>query len=226
MLGPDCHVWPQAVLGTMAQHRDSDPEQELGKLRIGSGNRFREGVTINAGTPAHGGVTTLGNDNLLLAGAHIGHDATVGNNVTMTNVSMAAGHTIIQDRAVIGAMVGMHQFARVGRLAMLAAGAMMPKDAPPYAMVHGDRARIRGVNLIGMRRAGLSQDDISTVKRAYRMLFWRNEVLSDRCDRVEDELGDNHLVAEILTFMRGTSRGVLMARGRSDFDEEREPAGL
>ncbi len=212
-VGDDCQFWPHSVIGTSAQHRDSDFE---GRLRIGAHNRFRESVTVNVGSRAGRGITELGESNLLLAGAHVAHDASLGNHVTMTNSAMAAGHTSIADHAVIGAMVGLHQFARVGRLAMLGAGAMVPRDAPPYALVQGDRARIRGVNLVGMRRAGLDQDEVATIKRTYRLLFWRPEAFAARVARVRRELGGHPRVDEILAFLDGSRRGVLMARGRSD----------
>jgi UDP-N-acetylglucosamine acyltransferase len=220
-VGSRCEIWPFASLGAIAQDRKIDRRSRGGVLRIGARNVFREHVTISPGTPA-GGATVVGDDNMLLIGAHIGHDVTVGNQTVFTNSAMAAGHTSIDDRAVIGAMVGIHQFCRVGKLAMLGAGAMLPKDAPPFAMVHGDRARIRGVNVIGMRRAGYSGDDVAVVKRAFRALFWRAEVMHVRVEKTRAAFGEHPLVAEILEFMRGTKRGVLMARGRSDPGEDRE----
>ena len=105
---------------------------------------------------------------------------------------------------------------------MLGGGAMLSRDAPPFAMVHGDRGRIRGVNVIGMRRAGLDDEDIAVVKRAYRMLFWRSDIMAKRLERVESQLGKHPLVEEILNFMAGTKRGVLMARGRYDVGDERD----
>ncbi len=211
-IGPACEFWPFAVIGTTAQHRDPD-HRATDRLRIGAHNRFREAVTVHLGSHKDQGVTAIGNHNLFLAGCHVAHDATIGDHVTMTNGAMAAGHTVIADRAVLGAMVGLHQFARVGRLAMLGAGAMAARDVPPFALVHGDRARVRGVNQMGMRRAGLTLEDIAVVKRAFRQLFWRADALVERIERLR-ELGDHPLVAEIVTFLQGTRRGVIMARGR------------
>jgi len=221
-LGRECEVWPNAVLGTIAQYKEIDPGLQLGKLRIGDRNRIREAVTIHAGTIPGGGYTRLGNDNLLLATVHIGHDTTLGDKIVMSNGAMMAGHTVIQSQAVIGAMVGLHQFCRVGRLAMLGGGSMTPRDVPPFAMVQGDRAKIRGVNVIGMRRDGITQEEVSVVKRAYRMLFWRSTIMKDRHERARAEFGDHPLVREVLDFMSGTRRGVLMARGRLDLDDDRD----
>jgi len=178
-------------------------------------------VTISPGTPTGTGITTVGDHNMLLIGSHIGHDVTFGNSIVMTNGAMLAGHTCVEDRAILGALVGIHQFVRVGSLAMCGAGAMSAKDVPPYAMVHGDRARIRGVNVIGMRRAGISLEDVAIVKKAYRGLFWRTGLHRNRVEEVRRKLGNHPMVAKILSFMEGTQRGVLMARGRTDLDEER-----
>ncbi len=223
-IGPGCEIWPFASVGATPQDKKLQPDDEIGRLRIGAHNKIREYVTINPGTPKDRGVTTVGDHNMLLIGCHIGHDAKIGNHVVMTNGSMAAGHTEIADRAILGAMVGIHQFCRIGRLAMAGAGAMVPKDAPPFATVHGDRARIRGVNVIGMRRAGMSGDEIAMVKNAYRMLFWHTGVESERIERVRERFDNHPLVSEILNFMEDTKRGVLMARGRADSGVEREQA--
>jgi UDP-N-acetylglucosamine acyltransferase len=222
-IGHDTEIWPYASIGYIAQDKKLTPDSPMGALRIGAHNKIREYVTISPGTPKGTGVTKLGDHNMLLIGSHIGHDAELGSHIVMTNGSMTAGHTTIADRAILGAMVGVHQFCRVGRLVMLAAGAMCSKDAPPFAMVHGDRARIRGVNVIGMRRAGMSLADVAVVKRAYRLLFWRSEVISSRLEKVRATMGDHPLVNEILEFIEGTKRGVLMARGgRADLGDERD----
>src|SRR5690606_18298387 len=130
-VGEDCELFPFCSVGTTPQDKKLKSTGEPARLRIGNNNRIREHVTIHGGTPFGGGTTTVGNDNMLLVGAHIGHDATVGSNVVFTNGAMAAGHTEIGDRAILGAMVGIHQFARVGKLAMVGAGAMVSHDAPP-----------------------------------------------------------------------------------------------
>jgi UDP-N-acetylglucosamine acyltransferase len=221
-LGPGNEIWPFASLGGIAQDRKVDRDAPSGTIRIGARNLVRENVTVHPGTPLGGGTTVIGDDNMLQIGAHLGHDTSIGNHVVMTGGAMVAGHTSIGDRAVLGAMVGVHQFCRIGRLAMLGAGSMVPKDAPPFAMVQGDRARIRGVNVIGMRRAGYSAEDVAVVKRTYRALFWRTDVLHARVEKVRASWGDHPLVAEILDFMSQTRRGVLMSRGRTELAEERE----
>ena len=138
-LGEDCELFPYSVVGTTPQDKKLKPGEEPGCLRIGDHNRIREHATIHAGTSFGGGVTRIGDHNMLLVGCHIGHDATVGSHVVFTNGAMAAGHTWIGDHAILGAMTGIHQFARIGELAMVGAGAMVSNDAPPFSMVQGDR---------------------------------------------------------------------------------------
>ena len=216
-LGAACEVFPFAVLGTKPQDRKLAGTMTLGVLRIGDDNTIREHVTIHGGTPHGKGVTTIGNRNMLLAACHIGHDSSIGNDVIFTNAAMAAGHTWIGDRAVLGAMVGIHQFARVGEIAMIGAGAMLSHDAPPFALVQGDRARLVGVNLVGMKRAGIGSEDSTAVKQAYRMLFWHNGKLTERIESVrKTELASNPSVRRVLDFIANSHRGICMPRyGRS-----------
>lgn len=212
-LGANCELFPFAVLGTKPQDKKLAGTMTLGVLRIGDNNIIREHVTIHGGTPHGRGLTSIGNRNMLLAGCHIGHDSSVGSDVIFTNAAMVAGHTWIGDRAVLGAMVGIHQFARVGELAMIGAGAMLSHDAPPFALVQGDRARLVGVNLVGMRRAGIGSEDSTAVKRAYRMLFWHNGRLTERIESVrKSELANNLSVRRVLDFIADSHRGVCMPR--------------
>ena len=212
-LGEGCQVFPFAAIGTRPQ--DKKFKGANAKLRIGRGNTFREHVTIHGGTPNGTGITSIGNDNMFLVGSHVGHDAKVGNNVVFTNGAMVAGHTEIKDGAILGAMVGVHQFARVGELAMVGAGAMLTHDSPPYAMVQGDRARLVGVNVVGLSRAGLSVESAAAIKKAFRLLFWRTGTLTERCNavRATDLVNDPH-VKRVLAFLADTRRGICMPRGR------------
>jgi UDP-N-acetylglucosamine acyltransferase len=220
-LGDDCEVFPFAVLGVTPQDKKLKAGDAAGKLRIGSHNRIRENVTIHGGTPYGSGTTTVGDHNMILVGAHIGHDATVGNHVVFTNGAMAAGHTVIGDRAILGAMVGIHQFARVGRMAMVGAGAMVSHDAPPFAMVQGDRAKLVAVNLVGMHRNGFSAEQRSLVKRVFRLLFWRTGTLQQRLDAVRQGApARDPLWREVVDFVAASKRGVCSPRtnrhGRAD----------
>ena len=183
------------------------------RLRIGNGNRIREHVTIHGGTPFGGGTTTVGNDNMILVGAHIGHDSTVGSKVVFTNGAMAAGHTEIGDRAILGAMVGIHQFARVGKLAMIGAGAMVSHDAPPFAMIQGDRAKLVAVNKVGLHRNGYTAEQKALVKRVFRLLFWRAGTLHQRLEFVRGSaLHRDPICQEIVDFVAASKRGICSPR--------------
>lgn len=207
-IGSDCEIYPFATIGCQPQDKKLKPGETGGRLRIGDRNRIRENVTIHGGTSFGGGQTTIGNGNMVLVGAHIGHDATVGDNVVFTNGAMAAGHTVIGDNAILGAMVGIHQFARVGRLAMIGAGAMVSHDAPPFAMVQGDRAKLVAVNLIGMQRNGFTPEQKALVKRVFRLLFWRAGPLHQRLEFVRaSAFASDPLCLEIVDFVAKSRRG-------------------
>lgn len=225
-LGEDCEVFPFAVLGTTPQDKKLAPDdQSRAPLRIGNHNRIREHVTIHGGTAFGSGVTTIGDHNMLLVGIHIGHDACLGNHIVMTNGAMAAGHTVIDDHAVLGAMVGVHQFTRVGRLAMVGAGAMLSHDAPPFALVQGDRARLVGVNVVGLHRHNFSAEQAAIIKRVYRLVFWRGGNLTEKMESVrKSALAHDDACMQILDFIAASRRGVCMPRGgrRSGNGDSRE----
>lgn len=212
-IGEENDLFPFAVVGCYPQDKKLKVGDPLGRLRIGDHNRIREHVTIHGGTPFGGGQTTIGNHNMLLVGAHIGHDATVGNHVVFTNGAMTAGHTSIGDRAILGAMVGIHQFARVGKLAMVGAGAMVSHDAPPFSTVQGDRAKLVAVNLVGLHRNGYTTEQKALVKRVFRLLFWRAGTLHQRLELVRNSaLHRDPVCREIVDFVEQSRRGVCSPR--------------
>ncbi len=223
-IGDDCELYPFAVLGLTPQDKKLKAGEGGGHLRIGSHNRFREHVTIHGGTAFGSGVTTIGDHNMFLVGSHVGHDATVGNHVVFTNGAMTAGHTSIGDRAILGAMVGIHQFARVGKMAMVGAGAMVSHDAPPFAMVQGDRAKLVAVNLVGLHRNGYTAEQQALVKRVFRLLFWRAGTLHQRLEFVRGSaLFREQVCREIVEFVATSKRGVCSARsGRLQSGEQGE----
>jgi UDP-N-acetylglucosamine acyltransferase len=221
-LGEGNVVFPFACLGTRPQDKKLTGKEESCPLRIGNANEFRENVTIHGGTPHGSGTTRIGNHNMLLAGSHVGHDATIGDRVVLTNGAMIAGHTSVADRAILGAMVGLHQFARVGQGAMIGAGSMVSRDVPPFALVQGDRARLVGINAIGMRRSGASAEQIAQVKKAFRMLFWRPGTLAERLAQVRVLNGTDPLVSAVIEFVAASRRGVVSPRTRHEPAESAE----
>ena len=212
-VGEDCELYPFCSVGTTPQDKKLKSTCEPARLRIGSHNKIREHVTIHGGTPFGGGTTTVGDHNMLLVGAHIGHDATVGSHIVFTNGAMAAGHTEIGDRAILGAMVGIHQFARVGKLVMVGAGAMVSHDAPPFAMIQGDRAKLVAVNKVGLHRNGYTAEQKALVKRVFRLLFWRAGTLHQRLEFVRgSSLFRDPICREIVEFVADSKRGICSPR--------------
>ena len=155
-----------------------------------------------------------------MANSHVAHDCQLGNNIILGNCTGVAGHVHIADRAIASGMVGMHQFVRIGRQAMISGGSMTVLDIPPYCTAQGERARLVGLNVIGMRRAGMSRDEITAVKRAFKTLFRSKMLLKDAIAQLEAE---NPIapVKEMLEFCKNTQRGIASARCKnSDADEE------
>jgi UDP-N-acetylglucosamine acyltransferase len=212
-LGADCEVFPFAALGMTPQDKKLGRNETGGQLRIGRHNLIREHVTIHGGTPFSSGVTRIGDHNMLLAGSHVGHDATVGSHVVFTNGAMAGGHTWIADRAILGAMVGLHQFARIGELAMVGAGAMVSQDVPPFALVQGDRARICGVNLVGLARHRYTPEQRAVIKQLFRSLFWRHGPMRQKLELMcNSPFAREPACQKILDFVSSSKRGLCMPR--------------
>ena len=176
VMGANNVVFPFACVGGAPQ--DLRHRGEATMLRIGDGNTFREHVTISRGTVHGGGETIIGNDNLFMAYCHIAHDCILGNRIVMANGATLAGHVTVQDYAVFGGMVAVASFVRIGESAMLAAGAMLEKDVPPFSMVAGNRASLRGVNRVGIARRKFSAAAQLEIKRVIRMLKKKSEPLA------------------------------------------------
>lgn len=233
-LGDDCELFPGVVLGHRPQDKKlrlhaadlirdgwmSEDGDWLGPLHIGANNELREHVTMQGGTPHGRGRTVVGDDNMFLASSHIGHDCEVGSHVVFTNGAMAAGHCRVADRVVLGAMAGVHQYGRIGRYAMIGAGAMLSHDAPPFALVQGDRARLVAVNVIGLKRAGFTTTQASRIKRAYRLLFWRGGLLNERLAAARAAAAGDPHCEELFRFVESSQRGVCGPRGRPLLGDE------
>lgn len=166
ILGKRNRVFPFAVLGAAPQSRAPSAERAL---VIGDGNVFREHVTVHTGTVQD---TTIGSDGLFMVGAHLAHDVQVGDHVTLSNAVQIAGHVIIEDHATFGGLAGVAQRVRVGESAFVAAGAMCEEDVPPFVIVQGDRARVRVLNKVGLRRRAIDEAEIEALERAFRAVFF------------------------------------------------------
>jgi UDP-N-acetylglucosamine acyltransferase len=204
-IGADCRIFPQACLGAEPQDRAFNGEST--SLEIGARTQIREQVTIHVGTSRGGGCTRIGDDNYIMNGAHIGHDSQIGNHTIIASFCGLAGHSQVDDFAVLGAYTGLHQHARVGESVMAAGGSKLSLDAPPFAMVSGDRARLVGVNSVGLRRRGFSQTTCSQIKHAFHLIFRSKLRLEDALARVEEETDGVAEVERLVSFLRKTERG-------------------
>ena len=223
VIGPDTWIGPHAVLegpttlgarnrvfqfasvGGVPQ--DLKFRGEPSAVEIGDDNQIREFVTINRGTAAGSMLTRIGSGCLFMTQSHVPHDATVGNNVILANGVALGGHVRVDDYAIVGGLAGVHQFVRLGESSLCAAGAMVSQDVPPFCTVAGDRARLHGLNLIGLQRRGLTEETIRALKRAYRMLFAatpRREAERE----VESAFPDIKEVHDLVGFLRASERGV------------------
>jgi UDP-N-acetylglucosamine acyltransferase len=208
-VGPETKIFSFACVGGDPQ--DLKYKGERTSLEIGARNIIREYVTLNRGTAQGGGVTRVGDDNLFMAQVHVAHDAQVGSRCVFANSAAIAGHVVVQDNSVLGGLSGVHQHARVGRLAMIGAGTMASLDIPPFTIAQGDRARLFGVNIIGLRRAGFDTARIELLRSVWRELFGGSSPLRMSAERFREAYRDVPEVVELATFILGSTRGVCRA---------------
>ena len=206
VIGARTRVHAHAVLGGAPQDKKHDGSAT--RLEIGPDNEFREFVTANRGSSEGGGTTRIGARNLFMANCHVAHDCSVGNDVVMANSVALAGHVEIGDRAVLGGLAAVHQRCRIGREAMVGGGAMAALDVPPFTIAQGDRARLFGLNIVGLRRAGRSAEVISALKGAYRELFHDAQPLRIALEHVRNSYSQVPEVLEMVSFVEGSQRGV------------------
>lgn len=206
VIGRENDIFPFASLGAAPQ--DLGYRGEPTRLETGDRNVFREFVTINRGTSKGGGLTKIASNCYFMSYSHVAHDCVVGNNVIMANSAALGGHIHIGDYAILGGLVAVHQFARIGRLAMIGGVSGVPKDIPPFMIASGERAELYGLNSVGLRRHGFTADQISQLKRAYRLLFRSGLALKEAASRVEDEFSGAEEVEELLEFIRTSKRGI------------------
>jgi len=209
-IGAGSRVFPFACLGGTPQDRDF--RGEATRLEIGAGTVIREHVTIHVGTTRGGGCTRVGDDNFIMNGAHVAHDCQIGSHTIIASFCGLAGHVKVEDFAVLGAYSGVHQYARVGESVMAASGAMLSLDAPPFAMVAGDRARLVGLNSVGLERRGFSEKTRAEIKHAFHLIFASRLPLEQALARVDEEVGGVPEVERLVSFLRKTERGFCRSR--------------
>jgi len=208
-LGQECRLYPYCIVGTDPQDQKYSGERTV--VRIGGGTTLREFVTVNRGTGLGGGETVIGECCYLMAHVHVAHDCRLGEHVVIANACSLAGHVTIGDHVVFGGMAAVGQYVRVGACAFVAAGAMLERDLPPFGIAAGDRAKLRGLNLVGMKRIGTSDEVRRAVTGAYTALLRRGRPFRETLAEIESDWGDVEEVADLLAFIEASEIGILPA---------------
>jgi UDP-N-acetylglucosamine acyltransferase len=210
-VGEDTVIFSFAVVGEIPQDLKFQGEQS--RLIIGKRNRIREHVTMNPGTDGGGGVTRVGDDGLFMAGCHIAHDAQIGDRVIVVNSAAIAGHCVLGDDVIVGGLSGVHQFVRIGKGAIIGAVTMVTNDVIPYGLVQAQRGELDGLNLVGLKRAGVARSDISALRAAIQTLAKGDGTFQDRARQLGEDT-DSDYVREIVEFVTGHSdRSFLTPKG-------------
>ena len=205
-IGPDCQIFQYAAIGAPPQSLKFKGEKT--DVKIGRGSIIREFVTIHRGTEFGGGLTEVGEDNFLMAYTHIAHDCITGRKVVMSNNTTLGGHITIGDNATIGGLVAIHQFVRIGDHAFVGGKSAVVKDIPPYVIAAGDRAKLHGLNSVGLKRFGFSQETILSLKKAYRIIFRIGMTMNEAIERVRAEVEQVPEVVNLIDFIKSSQRGV------------------
>lgn len=215
-MGDNNELIASSFIGVKPQ--DLSYKDEPTRVTMGNGNQIRECVTIHRSTDVNC-PTSIGNNCLLMANSHVAHDCHLGNNIIIANSTGIAGHVTVEDRVVMSGMVGVHQFARIGTMAMLSGGTMAPQDVPPYCIAQGERARLVGLNIVGLRRAGLARETIMAIKHAFKTLFRSGKLLDQAIQELEASSPCPE-VQHLLDFCKNSKRGITAAkRSMREHDE-------
>lgn len=206
-IGAGCQFFTGAVIGSAPQDK-KHVSSKNSFLTIGDNNVFREYVTINSGTEEGGGNTTIGERNLFMAYTHVAHDCKIGSHCVVANVGHLAGHVKLEDRVIIGGLTGVHQFVRIGTMSIVGGCSKAVQDVPPYSMCDGDPMKIFGVNTVGLKRAQFSQATISTLRKAFKILFHSGLTKTHAIEKVQQEFGSTAELDNLIAFIRNSERGV------------------
>lgn len=206
-VGDETRIFPFVSIGLAPQ--DLKYAGEPTETEIGKRNQIREFVTVHRGTVGGGGLTRIGNDNLLMAQSHVAHDCRLGNEIIMANAATLAGHVEIADRANIGAYSGVHQFCRIGFEAFVGGYSVIVKDALPFAVSQGNHAKCYGLNRVGMKRRGYAKETIAQLHRAYHLLLSAKLNTSQAVEKIKEEIKDCAEVDLLIEFIESSKRGVV-----------------
>lgn len=207
-IGENNQIFHMASVGVASQ--DLKYKGEECWTRIGNGNMIREFATVHRGTVTGINETVIGNNNLLMAYSHVAHDCVIGSNIVMANSATLAGHVTVQDHVIIGGLVAIHQFVRIGAHAMLGGGTLVTLDVPPYMIATSDKRdmSLRGLNLVGLKRRGFSDETISKLKKAYKTLFMADLKLADAMAKIRQDIVGSPEVDNLMTFIESSERGI------------------
>ncbi len=205
-IGPECHLFQYASVGTPPQAVKFKGEKTF--VKIGRGTVVREFTTINRGTDFGTGVTEIGEENLLMAYSHVAHDCQTGRKVILANNATLAGHITIGDYVTVGGLVAIHQFVRIGEHAYVGGKSGVPKDIPPYVIATGDRARLYGLNRVGLKRHGFPETTVKELKKVYRIFFRIGISLNEAIERALAEVDHLPEVINFINFIKSSQRGI------------------
>ena len=207
-IGENNTIFHLASVGAAPQDLKYRGEQTY--LRIGNNNTIREFATLHLGTVTGDGETTVGDGNLFMAYSHVAHDCHVGNHVVMANSATLAGHVTVEDYAILGGLCAVHQFVQIGESAMIGGGTMVASDVPPYTILTGEGRdlRLRGLNTIGLKRRGISDTAISSLKKAYKILALSGLKLTEAVEKMKSEVPTSSEVEHFIRFIEESKRGV------------------
>ncbi|MCX6276192.1 MAG: acyl-ACP--UDP-N-acetylglucosamine O-acyltransferase [Bacteroidetes bacterium] len=216
-IGKNCRIFPGAVISAVPQ--DLKFGGEITTAEIGDNTTIREFVTINKGTKANG-KTVVGSNNLLMAYVHVAHDCIIGNNCILANGATLAGHIVIDDFAIIGGLSAIHQFVHIGSHVMISGGSLIKKDVPPYIKAAREPLAYMGLNSVGLRRRGFNNEKIAEIQNIYRIVFQQGNNRSQALQVIENELSVSAERDSIISFMKGSTRGLLRGNSTNGMDED------
>lgn len=205
-VGRDNHIYQFASVGAPPQDLKYSGEET--HLKIGHRNRIREFATLHRGTAEGGGLTTVGSDCLFMAYSHVAHDCIVQDHVILANGATLAGHVEVEKNAILGGLAAIHQFCRIGCHTMISGGAMVAQDIPPFTVAQGDRAKTMGLNLIGLKRRGFTEETMRGLKQAYRLIFRSGLRLEEALEKIASELEATPELDHFVAFIRNSQRGI------------------
>lgn len=204
-IGENCQISPHAVIGEPPQHHDYHGERSY--VKIGNNNIIREYVTVHRSMHEEK-ATIVGNDNFFMACSHVAHDCVIGDQVTVTNYVGISGHVTVEDKVVLGGHSGVHQFVRLGTLCMVGGYSRVIKDIPPYIMAEGNPARVKGLNVIGLRRADIGRETRSNIKKAYKLLYLSGLNTTQALTRIKEEINMENEIAHFVQLIEESERGI------------------